>query len=257
MAPSHALPPPDALPPYTNLWAYRKRFAEAAPILMYHKIGSPPHEARFRGLYLPTWLFARQLCEWKTSGWTSVDLEEFIEPDQPIRRRVCLTFDDGYASLHQEALPLLREQGFRAIVFLVADRIGGSNEWDKAIGEKPEALMDVTQIREWIQAGHEIGGHTLTHASLPRLPFVEAQREIADGKKKLEDLFGRTVEHFSYPYGDWSPQIRDLVVEAGYRTACTVERGINGVGADPFLLRRITACRPPRTLRTLFGFMPG
>lgn len=257
MPQSPKLASPDALPPYTNLWAYRKRFAEAAPILMYHKIGSPPLGTRFRGLYLPTWLLARQLCEWRANGWTSVGLEEFVDPPQPIRRRVCLTFDDGYASLHQEALPLLREHGFRAIAFLVAERIGGSNDWDIAIGEKPAMLMDEVQIREWIAAGQDIGGHTLTHASLPRLALSEARRQIADGKKKLEDLFGRAVEHFSYPYGDWNSRIRDLVAEAGYRTACTVERGINGVGADPLLLRRIMACRPPRTLRTLFGLMPG
>jgi peptidoglycan/xylan/chitin deacetylase (PgdA/CDA1 family) len=257
MASSRPLPSPDALPPYTNLWAYRKRFAEAAPILMYHKIGSPPLGTRFRGLYLPTWLLARQLCEWKSEGWTSVILEEFIEPAVPMRRRVGLTFDDGYASLHQEALPLLREMGFQAIVFLVADRIGGSNDWDTAIGEKPSALMDRTQIQEWIQAGQEIGGHTLSHPSLVRLTLPEARREIVDGKKKLEDLFGRSIDHFSYPYGDWNPQIRDLVAEAGYRTACTVERGINRAEDDPLLLRRIMACRPPRTLRTLFGLMPG
>ncbi|CAB4244233.1 Polysaccharide deacetylase family protein [Methylacidimicrobium sp. AP8] len=257
MASFSAIASPDALPPYTSLWAYRKRFAEAAPILMYHKIGSPPPDARFRGLYLPTWLLARQLCEWKENGWVAVGLEEFIDPREPLRRRVCLTFDDGYASVHQEALPLLREQGFRAIVFLVADRVGGSNEWDTAIGEKPAALMDEVQIREWIEAGNEIGGHTLTHPSLPRLAPDEARREILDGKKKLEDRFGRRIEHFAYPYGDWNARIRDLVEEAGYRTACTVERGINGPGTDPFLLRRIMACRPPRTLRTLFGLMPG
>ncbi|VVM07083.1 Peptidoglycan-N-acetylglucosamine deacetylase [Methylacidimicrobium cyclopophantes] len=257
MAPSTSLPSSDALPPYTDLWAYRKRFAEAAPILMYHKVGSPPTGTRFRGLYLPTWLLARQLCEWKSTGWTSVGLEEFLQPAEPIRRRVCLTFDDGYADVHREALPLLREQGFRAILFLVADRIGGSNDWDAAIGEKPVALMDRRQIEEWLQEGQEIGGHTLTHPSLVRLSLPEARREILDGKKKLEDLFGRPVEHFSYPYGDWNPQIRDLVAEAGYRTACTVERGINGVGADPFLLRRIMVRRAPRTLKTLFGLVPG
>ncbi|MGD9896972.1 MAG: polysaccharide deacetylase family protein [Candidatus Methylacidiphilaceae bacterium] len=257
MALSQPLPSPDALPPYTDLGAYRKRFAEAAPVLMYHKIGSPPHGTRFRGLYLPTWLLARQLCEWKAAGWSSVSLDEFIETQAPMKRRICLTFDDGYASLHREALPLLREHGFHAIAFLVVDRIGGSNDWDVAIGEKPAALMDRVQIQEWIQAGQEIGGHTLTHPSLRRLTLPEARREIVDGKKKLEDLFGRSVDHFSYPYGDWNPQIRDLVAEAGYRTACTVERGLNGAGVDPFLLRRITARRPPRTLRTLFGLMPG
>ncbi len=224
---------------------------------MYHKIGSPPLGTRFRGLYLPTWLLERQLCEWKLAGWASARFEDFIEAGTPMRRQICLTFDDGYASVHQEALPLLRGQGFQAIVFLVADRIGGSNDWDVVIGEKPTALMDRVQIEEWMQAGQEIGGHTLSHPSLVRLTPSEALREIVDGKKKLEDLFGRSIDHFSYPYGDWNPRIRDFVAEAGYRTACTVERGVNGPGADPFLLRRIMACRPPRTLRTLFGLMPG
>src|SRR5207245_147749 len=108
---------------------------------------------------------------------------------------------------------------FTAIQFLPADFLGRRNEWDVGLGEAPEAIMDAAQVREWLAAGHDIGSHSLTHPFLTRLPPAQAREEISASRKKLEDLFGRPVEHFCYPYGDWDEPVRDLVEQAGYRTA--------------------------------------
>ena len=118
-------------------------------------------------------------------------------------------------------------------------------------GEAPERLMDTAQIQQWLRAGHSIGSHSLTHARLTRLSVRDAREEIFASKKKLEDTFCAAVEHFCYPYGDWSEPVRDLVIEAGYRTACTTQFGVNTPATPPFALRRITARHPTRTLRTL------
>jgi peptidoglycan/xylan/chitin deacetylase (PgdA/CDA1 family) len=112
-------------------------------------------------------------------------------------------------------------------------------------------LMDAAQVRDWLAAGHAIGSHSLTHARLTRLTVRDAREEIFASRKKLEDTFGVTVEHFCYPYGDWSEAVRDLVIEAGYRTACTTEFGVNTPATPPYALRRITVRRPTRTFRTL------
>ena len=101
--------------------------------------------------------------------------------------------------------------------------------------------MDEAQIREWLAAGHEIGSHTLTHPFLTRISPQRAREEISASKKKLEDRFGRPVRHFCYPYGDWNPAVRDLVMAAGYETACTTEFGVNTGATPPFELKRILA----------------
>jgi len=80
--------------------------------------------------------------------------------------------------------------------------------------------------------------------------------EISASKKKLEDLFGVAIRHFCYPHGKWSPRVRDLVEEAGYETAVTLEFGINAEGRDPFTLRRIGVKHPSVSLRNLAALLP-
>jgi peptidoglycan/xylan/chitin deacetylase (PgdA/CDA1 family) len=79
----------------------------------------------------------------------------------------------------------------------------------------------------------------------------DAHEEIVASKKKLEDLLGRPVEDFCYPYGDWNESVRDLVMEAGYRTACTTEFGVNTPPVSPLELRRITVRHPTRSFKAL------
>ena len=89
----------------------------------------------------------------------------------------------------------------------------------------------------------------MTHVHLTRVSAAQARAEIFDSKKKLEDLAGQGVDHFCYPYGDHNPAVRDLVAEAGYVTATTTDPGLNGLDADPLLLRRYLAShrKPYRT----------
>jgi peptidoglycan/xylan/chitin deacetylase (PgdA/CDA1 family) len=149
-------------------------------------------------------------------------------------------------------VPLARNR-FYAIQFLVADLLGQSNEWEQHEGEVREPLMDAPQVREWLAAGHEIGSHTLTHPHLTQLPPGQAREEIFASKKKLEDLFGRPIRHFCYPYGDWNEVIRELVQEAGYETACTTGPGVNTAADSSFALKRFTARYPSRNLKAIWS----
>ncbi|MGO8896901.1 MAG: polysaccharide deacetylase family protein [Isosphaeraceae bacterium] len=91
---------------------------------------------------------------------------------------MALTFDDGFCNAFEKALEPLAQHRLRALQFLVADAIGKLNEWDIREGEAPEPLMDAGQIRQWLQAGHGIGSHSLTHARLTRLSVRDAREEI-------------------------------------------------------------------------------
>jgi peptidoglycan/xylan/chitin deacetylase (PgdA/CDA1 family) len=166
-------------------------------------------------------------------------------------------FDDGFQNVLEFGLGPLAEHKCRAIQFLVADRLGGNNEWDLAEGEAPAPLMDEAQVRDWLAAGHEIGSHTLTHPWLTRLPASEAREEIAASRKKLEDQFGVPIEHFCYPYGDWNDAVRDLVVAAGYKTACTTQPGVNTSADSAFALKRFTARYPSRSLKAFWSRLRG
>jgi peptidoglycan/xylan/chitin deacetylase (PgdA/CDA1 family) len=239
-----------------------------------------------KGLYLSQRLFARQLAELRRAGYVSAKLSAFNEspfrsasasnsasastpstipsPDPQNQLpaslpppRIIITFDDGFQNSLDFGIGPLAENNFRAIQFLVADRLGGQNEWDLAEGEAAAALMDEAQVREWLAAGHEIGSHTLTHARLTRLPAAAAREEIGASRKKLEDRFGVPIQHFCYPYGDWNESVRDLVRAAGYQTACTTVPGVNSPEDSPFALKRFTARYPSRNLKAFWARLRG
>jgi peptidoglycan/xylan/chitin deacetylase (PgdA/CDA1 family) len=235
---------------YHTLPPFRDLFSTGVPILMYHKIAPRPRRVRLKGLYVSPATFKEQLAELCESGFVSCSPAEACQ-DGLSSPRVALTFDDGFRNVLANALGPLAQHGWRALQFLVANCIGQLNQWDLREGEAPENLMDAAEVRDWLRAGHAIGSHSLTHARLTRLTLRDAREEIFASKKKLEDTFGVAVEHFSYPYGDWSEPVRELVLEAGYRTACTTQFGVNTPSTPPLTLNRITVRHPTRTLRTL------
>jgi peptidoglycan/xylan/chitin deacetylase (PgdA/CDA1 family) len=235
---------------YHTLAPFREFFSGGVPILMYHKIGPRPKRVRLKGLYVTPGTFVRQLTELAGEGFATCSPGQACS-NNGAGPRIALTFDDGFRNVFENAMAPLAEYKKTAIQFLVPNFIGKFNEWDLRDGEAAEPLMDTGQIREWLRGGHSIGSHSLTHARLTRLTLRDAREEIFASKKKLEDVFGVVIEHFCYPYGDWNEPVRDLVVEAGYRTACTTDFGINTPATPPLALHRITARHPTRTLRSL------
>lgn len=223
---------------YTRLAPFRAWFAEGFPILTYHKFGRAPRGARLRGMFLPADLLDRQLSELSAAGYRS---GEVAEACRGTARTVALTIDDGFRSVRELAQPVLARHGFRATLYLVADRLGKNNDWEIAQGEVEAPLMTEAEVREWLAAGHAIGSHTCTHPWLTRLPLAAAREEIGASRRRLEDRFGLPVRDFCYPYGDWNSAIRDLVGEAGYATAVTTEFGIHRPGGDALALPRVTA----------------
>jgi peptidoglycan/xylan/chitin deacetylase (PgdA/CDA1 family) len=248
------MPPADSAY-YHSLRPLAALFETGLPVLTYHKLGPRPAGARLKGLYLSQRLFAKQLAELCQAGFVPSKLSALSNSrsaGSAPNRRVAITFDDGFRNVLEFGAPLLKEHKFSAIQFLVAAKVGGQNDWEIADGEVPAPLMNDTQVREWLAAGHEIGSHTLTHPWLTRLPAPRAREEITASRKLLQDRFGVSIEHFCYPYGDWNESIRDLVAAAGYKTACTTQPGINAPTDSPFSLKRFTARYPSRNLKAIW-----
>ena len=239
-----------ALPDYySELSPFKKHFKEGHPILCYHKIAPPPAKARIKGLYLDPKLFFSQMNEISQAALISTLPNEAA---RSMGSSITITFDDGFTNNLTAAAPLMQQAGIRAINYLVADRIGQTSDWEAREGGEADPLMDESQIRDWLAAGHWIGAHTCTHPRLSQISRNRAREEIAAGRKKLEDRFGISVEHFAYPYGDYDHSTVELVREAGFKTACTMHRGINLTQTPVLELKRWTARYPSRTLKNFF-----
>lgn len=197
--------------------------------------------------------FRRQMRWLKRLGFKGLSLREalpYIE-GQKSGKVVAITFDDSYANVYDNALPVLEEMGFTATNFVVVNQIGGSNVWDAGEGVAQANCMSLEQLRHWGKLGHEIGSHTLDHVHLPRLTAIEARRQIAHSRDLLEELVDDDVSSFCFPYGDEMPLDRVLAYEAGYRVATTTRRGRAHSQHDPFGLPRATVRRNDSDLHFL------
>ncbi len=133
--------------------------------------------------------------------------------------RILLTFDDGFESISQHALPELSGRGWGAIVFLIAGSVGKNDDWDVRLLGRKRPMMTWNDIKSWAADGMEFGSHTRSHADLTALSPRALRAELADSKSQLEQQLARPVRFLAYPYGRHNAQVRDAVAEAGYAAA--------------------------------------
>jgi peptidoglycan/xylan/chitin deacetylase (PgdA/CDA1 family) len=94
--------------------------------------------------------------------------------------------------------------------------------------------LSQAELRE-LDAGFEIGGHSLNHADLPALGPEDLASELVDCRHGLEDALGHGVTAFSYPFGHYDDRVRRAVAEAGFTTARTTRMLRTAPAHDPLL----------------------
>ena len=216
------------------------------PILTYHQIGDAPPKGSFmRSLHVAVADFSRQMRCLRWLGYRGLSMSELMPYLNGERRGrvVGITFDDGYRNNLELALPVLQANGFTATCYVVSELLGRTNVWDQALGAPSVPLMTAAEVRQWHQAGMEVGSHTRRHVDLRQCTPEQARREIADSRHRLEEVLGCPVQQFCYPYGHYSPEHVAWVREAGYVAATTTRRGRCHAHSALFELPRVPVVR--------------
>jgi peptidoglycan/xylan/chitin deacetylase (PgdA/CDA1 family) len=228
------------------------RTAPAALVVAYHDIG-PGRSPLDLGLDL----FRAHLECLADAGVAALTVSQLGRALRECRlpaRAVCLTFDDGFASVPDTAAPLLREHGLAATVFAVSGRLGGTNDWPSQPGwVERRRLAGATQLTELARSGFEIGAHGVEHEPLGRVEPAVVRREVVEGKSRLEDALGLPVESFAYPYGSVPGASGRALVAETYAVACTVRPRPVRLGDDLHAVPRVDAhyLRRPEQLRRM------
>lgn len=211
--------------------------------LCYHSVADPGPPF----LSVPPSLFEAQLRRLRDDGWaggTLADLRRVAAGERPTRRTAFLTFDDGFADNHSAAVPLLREHGMAAFVFVLPPLLdeGGPLAWPDVAdmhAAHPDVMrsMTWTQVEELAEAGHEIGSHTLSHPRLALLDPEALTQELLDSRRAIEARLGR-CDSLAYPFGDWTPGVAESAARAGYEYAFTLPQG-SQLRATPHSIPRV------------------
>jgi peptidoglycan/xylan/chitin deacetylase (PgdA/CDA1 family) len=187
-------------------------------VLMYHSVApydEDPHEVT-----ISPQRFERHMRWLRGRGLRGVSVAELLSARAEGRGRglVGLTFDDGYQDFATYAMPVLQQYGFTATAFVLAGRLGGHNAWDAPGPYK--ALLTADQVCQAAQSEMEIGSHGLDHVSLPEANDTRLSAETVRSRVILQELIGRQVRGFCYPWGHLDARVVKAVQAAGYDYAC-------------------------------------
>lgn len=183
----------------------------AATVLYYHEV-RPEHRARF------AWQMDALL---RLAKPVPASYRERLLDGE---RVVAVTFDDGFTSFRDVALPELRLRGIPSTLFVVAANVGRAPSWSGVVPDPTftERLLTLEELRALPQPLVTIGSHTLTHPTLTHVAEAEARREMSESRLVLERELCRRVTLFSFPHG---AHTRDMFLwsrDAGYERVFTI-----------------------------------
>ncbi len=230
------------------------------PVLMYH--GLTTKASQVNDYFIPAQTFEDDAAWLKEHGYTAVTMQDLIDfvydktgkeslPEKP----VLITFDDGYYNNHKYATPVLKKYGMKAVLSV----IGQACEDASQDAYRAEDYCNVTwsQLREMAASGlWEIQNHTYdlhdikdgrkgarrkTGESLSAYEKV-LQDDLSKLQVKLQTITGVAPTTFTWPYGAYTKESRDLLEELGFQATLSCRSGVNTLTkGDPeslYLLKR-------------------
>lgn len=218
--------------------------SESFVSLMYHNVVSNDDVATraddsqlspsITGYFVTADRFARQLDALLNVAdvLTFRDLQQFYASPRTSksgasRRRVQLTFDDGWRGSVDFAGPLLAERGLQALLFVTTGLIG-----------RPHFLTAMELARLPRETFH-IGSHTVTHPFLNELDGAAITDELQRSKSELEDIVGDEVDSLSIPNGAADDRVIRIAADCGYRYVCVSSVHRNTAEQGPLSIGRV------------------
>lgn len=182
------------------------------PVLCYHHIKASIEGHTF-AYTISTGQFRTHLKMLADSGFHTIlpnQLYNYLTagvslPEKPIM----ITFDDTNEEHFSTAAPLLESFGFKGVFFIMTIPIG------------KQGYMTSRQIKQLADDGHAIENHSRDHPDMRKLPAADWNIQINQTKQELEQIIGKPVLYFAYPYGAWNesaiPELKKRDIRAAFQ----------------------------------------
>jgi len=158
-------------------------------------------------------------------------------PSKPIM----LTFDDTDEDQFTIVRPTLQKLGYKAVYFIMTVSIGRKGKFVD--------YMSKEQIKQLSDEGNVIGSHTYDHKNFKKYAGKDWEEQLDKPTKKLEEITGKKMTEFAYPFGLWNAEGIPELKKRGFRMAYQLSTKRDE--KDPlFTIRRIIASGywSPKTL---------
>lgn len=183
------------------------------PILCYHQIRAfrASDSRKSRDYIVPPQHFQEQMKMLKDSGYEAIlpdQLMDYLQTGKGLPARpVVLSFDDADISQFEVAKPVLDQYGFKGVFFIMT-----------VVLNKP-GYMSREQVRQLSDEGHVIGSHTWDHMNVKKMGPEDWVRQIDKPSRQLNEITGKPVGYFAYPFGLWDRQAAAGIRDRGFSAA--------------------------------------
>jgi peptidoglycan/xylan/chitin deacetylase (PgdA/CDA1 family) len=222
-----------------------KKIADAAtilarkqvPVLCYHQIrnwtGKDSQSAK--DYIIPVQTFKDHIKMLADSGYTSIQPDQYYNylayGDPLPKKPVMLTFDDTDYDQFEVGNKELKKYGFKGVYFIMTVSIGHNGKY---------RYMSKSDIKQLSDEGNTIGSHTYDHQNVKKLKGDDWVKQIDKPTKVLEDITGKKIDHFAYPFGLWNKEAIPELKKRGFKDAYSLADKRDD--KDPlFTIRRIIA----------------
>jgi len=192
----------------------RPRLGDGTRVLMYHAIGERVPNMDLDLYSMSATRFADQvqaIVEFARSTGT-----RFVPFGGVPTPGIAVTFDDGYRSFVDVAVPVLSEYKVPVHVFVGTEHLAS----DPSLHMSPAQVRDVASL-----PGVTVGAHGYRHVPLTTLSDDELRGELTVARRSLEEVLGRSVDTMSYPHGAHDDRVHRSVAAAGYVAAACSDAG--------------------------------
>ncbi len=218
----------------------RDNSATEIPCFAYHRFG----DSRYPSTNIDLGVFESQLQYLREKDYTVLTLAQAqsrLRSGEGVpEKSVVLTVDDGYASFLSGAMPLLREYGFQATLFVQTENVGdpGFLGWE--------------ELRQLQSEGIEIGNHSASHAHFLNMGqdqrLERFRKDVRQAQQAFASKMGKTPDLFSYPFGEFTPGMQDVIRDMGFSAAAAQKSGVMHAGGDRYAIPRFPMGGPYATL---------
>lgn len=149
---------------------------------------------------------------------------DYLQSEGPAIKTAVITIDDGYKSFYKNGLPLLKKYSLPATLFINTKTVGGDD------------YMNWVELEAATKSNIEIGNHTHSHdfflneSATTRYKTFEAEIELS--QSIISKHLKLKPQVFSFPYGEFDAEMRNIVKKAGFKAAAAQNSGVIFNGSD-------------------------
>ncbi len=202
------------------------------PILCYHQIRDwKPTDSKISREYIvPPAAFAAQMRMLADSGYHTITPDQLyaylISGSRLPAKPIILSFDDTDLDQFTVGYPVMKKYGFKGLFFIMTVSLG-----------KPH-YMSRDQVKELSDDGNTIGSHTWDHHNVKKYEGNDWITQLDKPTKTLEEITGRNIRYFAYPFGLWNTAAFPELKKRGFVAAFQLNEKADPV--DPiYCIRRI------------------